>query len=209
MIQGISDNFDAHLNTQIGLKQTHSLATIITQFGNTEDGVSRKPIERLQKEQLSTITLEDIEVKIYRGEKKPSMQKEYSTVGVLPLKVFCHQVIIARRSKENDLNFIVPSLAKDDVPDYSGFNTKHSRSTGQSKKPKTNIRYRLLINKTPADRSTILTAMLHVETISQTAGQMYSVFTCDQQLYRITLDIIWENPECWRNFYPRIGGCIG
>ena len=46
LIQGISDNFDAHLSTQNGLKQTHSLATIITQFGNTGDGVSREPVGR-------------------------------------------------------------------------------------------------------------------------------------------------------------------
>ena len=98
------------------------------------------------------------------------------------------------------------SLTQDEVPDYSGLNTKHSRKTGQSKKPKTEIRYRPLINKTPTDPSTIVTAMIDVEAISQTAGQIYSVFTCDQQLYRITLDIIWENPERWRNFYPRIGG---
>ena len=79
------------------------------------------------------------------------MPKERSTVAVLPLKVLRHQVIIVGRSKENDLNFIVLSLTQDEVPDYNGFNTKHSRNTGQSKKPKTEIRYRLLINKTPAD----------------------------------------------------------
>ena len=69
----------------------------------------------------------------------------------------------------------------------------------ESKKPKTNIRYRPMIDKSQADRSTILTAMIDVETISQTAEQIYSVFTCDQQLYRITLDIIWEYPERWLN----------
>ena len=75
LIQGISDNFDAHLSTQNGLKQTHSLANIVTQFGNTGDGVSREPIERLRKEQLSTITLQDIEVKKYRGEKSIQCQR--------------------------------------------------------------------------------------------------------------------------------------
>ena len=32
------------------------------------------------------------------------------------------------------------------------------------------------------------------------------MFTCDQQLYRITLDIIWNEPEWWKNFYPHLGG---
>ena len=35
LIQGVTDNFDANLCTQNGLKQTHSLATIITQHCNS------------------------------------------------------------------------------------------------------------------------------------------------------------------------------
>ena len=38
------------------------------------------------------------------------------------------------------------------------------------------------------------------------AGQEFSVFTCDQQLFPVTLDIIWNEPERWRNFYPGVGG---
>ena len=37
LIQGISDNFDASLSTQNGMKQTHALATIITQHGGKND----------------------------------------------------------------------------------------------------------------------------------------------------------------------------
>ena len=57
-----------------------------------------------------------------------------------------------------------------------------------------------------------------VELVTTNAGQEVSVFTCDQQLYRVTLDIIWVNPEHWQNFYPQIdvmhwvmsfSGCIG
>ena len=38
LIQGISDNFDADLSTQNGIKQTHSLATIIVQNGDHPKG---------------------------------------------------------------------------------------------------------------------------------------------------------------------------
>ena len=73
-------------------------------------------------------------------------------------------------------------------------------------KQKTSVTYRPLINKTPSDPSTILTAMIDVEAVTTSAGQEVSVFTCDQKLYRVTLEIIWEDPQRWKNFYPRLGG---
>ena len=48
--------------------------------------------------------------------------------------------------------------------------------------------------------------MCKIEKESNDAGQTFSVFTCDQQLYRITMDIIWANQERWIDFYPRLGG---
>ena len=47
LIQGISDNFDASLSTQNGMKQTHALATIITQHGGKNE--SKLAIPRLKK----------------------------------------------------------------------------------------------------------------------------------------------------------------
>ena len=43
--------------------------------------------------------------------------------------------------------------------------------------------------------------MTYVELVTTNAGKEVSVFTCDQQLYRVTLDIIWTNPERWKTFY--------
>ena len=105
-------------------------------------------------------------MKKYRGQKKLLILKEYPTIGVLPLKVLYDQMIIVKRSKEADFNFIKWSLTENEVPDYHGFYTRNLRNTQQSTKPKTYIRYRLMINKTLVDPSTILTAMVDVETIS-------------------------------------------
>ena len=80
------------------------------------------------------------------------------------------------------------------------------RESGQSIKTKTKVIYKPLINKTPSDPLTILTAMCDVETTCEKSGQKESVFTCDQQLYRVTMDIIWNNPKRLNNFFPRIGG---
>ena len=38
------------------------------------------------------------------------------------------------------------------------------------------------------------------------AGQAITIFTADQQLYHVALDIIWSNPEKWSTFFVRLGG---
>ena len=127
LIQGISDNFDANLCTQNGLKQTHSLATIITQHPATENSSIRQPIPRLKKEKLSSVKIEDIKMQNHTGLKKPMMSARYASRGILPLKVLCHQAIIVKCSQENDFDFIKLSLTSEDVPDFNGFNMKKAR----------------------------------------------------------------------------------
>ena len=52
----------------------------------------------------------------------------------------------------------------------------------------------------------MLTAMIDVESKTNEAGQHVTVFTADQQLYRVALDIVWSDPARWVNFVPRLGG---
>ena len=85
-------------------------------------------------------------------------------------------------------------LTEPSVPDFAGYNTRKIRESGQLVQNKIKVIYRPLINKMPSDPSTILTAMCDVESASERAGQQVTVFTCDQQLYRVTIDIIWDDP---------------
>ena len=94
----------------------------------------------------------------------------------------------------------------DDIPDYHGFNTKLIRDSGQSLKPKTKLSFHPLLDKTPSDPSTILTAMVDAERITNRSGQEITIFTADQQLYRVAIDITLSDPDRWRFFIPRIGG---
>ena len=80
-------------------------------------------------------------------------------------------------------------------------------------KPKTKLVFQALIDKTPSDPSTILTAMhfthlliRHLQIITNDADQTITIFTLDQQLYKVVLDIIWSDTVRWKDFYPRIGG---
>ena len=165
LIQGVSDNVDANLSTQNGLKKTHSLTTVLLQCGNlTHVADSRSPIPRLKKEDLSSVELHEPKMQIFKGEKKPKMPPAFSKKGILPLNVLCNQAIMVSRSKYLDFQFVKDMVIQTSVPDFTGYNTKQTRESGQSTKPKTKVIYKPLINKTPSDPSNILTAMCGIET---------------------------------------------
>ena len=82
LIQAISDNFNANLSSQNGLKQTHSLATISTQNGNIL--TKRKLMPRLKKSDVSNVQLEEPQIHFYTGEKNPQM------LAFLPTGMFFH-----------------------------------------------------------------------------------------------------------------------
>ena len=124
LIQGISDNFDANLSTQNGLKQTHSLATIIVQHRDQPHTERRDPIPRLMKSELPTVELNEPELKIYKGQQKPSMPDSCAQRGVLPLKILCSQIINVNEAKTTDFQFIKDVLTEQSVPDFAGYNTR-------------------------------------------------------------------------------------
>ena len=121
--------------------------------------------------------------------------------------MLCNGVIMKGKATEDDFIFIKSSVKDDGTPDYNGFRTQQARETGRGTKYKTIITFKPLINKTPSDPSTVLTAMHEVEKVSNEAGQTFSIFTCDQQLYRVCVDIVWANPSRWANFFPVLAVC--
>ena len=66
--------------------------------------------------------------------------------------------------------------------------------------------YLLLIDKVPADPSTMMTSMVKTQKISENVGQQYVVFTAGQQLYRVALHVPWENQTDLSNIHLRLGG---
>ena len=134
------------------------------------------------------------------------MPVNFSLKGVLPLKVLCRQVVLVHEASEKDFEFIKKALTAESCPGFNGYNTREIRMSGKKAEPKTRVYYRPLIDKTPSDPSTVLTAMSDTERISNDAGQEVTVLTSDQQLYRVMVDIVWSNPTRWQLFVPRIGG---
>ena len=109
-------------------------------------------------------------------------------------------------AKEEDFEFIKRSFTNNKVPDYNSFNTEKTHHSGQSLKPKSKVVFTPLLDCTPSDPSTMLTTMAEAARITHEAGQSVTVFTADQQLYRVALDILWTYETRFTNFVPRIGG---
>ena len=59
---------------------------------------------------------------------------------------------------------------------------------------------------TPSDPDTICTAMLEAIRQTEQTGQTYTIFTADLALYKVSLNILWAEPQLYPNFIPRCGG---
>ena len=73
---------------------------------------------------------------------------------------------------------------------------------------RTDAIYLPLIDMPPAEYDIILTSMLQVKQLSEAAGQQFTVFTLDQQLYRYAVEIQWALPGLFplSTFFVRLGG---
>ena len=77
------------------------------------------------------------------------------------------------------------------TPEYGGFNTRLSREQCQSVQAATKAVYTPLIDMTPSDPDTMMTAMMEATRLTNDTGQSFTIFTADQQLYRVTVYITW------------------
>ena len=77
---------------------------------------------------------------------------------------------------------------------------------GHLPQPKTKVVCLPLIDMKPSDPDTMLTAMMRVKELTAQTGQTFSVLTCDQQLYRVAVQISWDQPETFKDMYFRLYG---
>ena len=63
-----------------------------------------------------------------------------------------------------------------------------------------------LINHTPNDPNTMLTTMNTATTMTKQIGQTTLPYTWDQQLYKICIDIIFNNMDRFVDLIPILGG---
>ena len=88
------------------------------------------------------------------------------------------------------------------IQDYS----RVARAEGLTANPPSRVTYTPLIDMKPSDPDTMLTAMVEAERLTQQIVQDIVVFTCDQQLYRVAVNISWAQPDRFHNMVLRLGG---
>ena len=117
-----------------------------------------------------------------------------------------------------DFKFFKCVVSDASTPEFGGFNTQYLREHDQSLNPGTKAMYTPLIDMLPSDPITMMTAMVEAQKLTRQTGQVYTVFTADQQLYRVMINILWVHPEMFHNFILRLGsmhmlmsfvGCVG
>ena len=129
-----------------------------------------------------------------------------ATKSVLNLTVLASQVVAASRARARDFQFLSQIVGPNPCPERNGFNSHLNRAEGHTITPATTCVYTPLIDMKPSDPDTMLTAMVEAERLEKSTGQYIVVFTCDQQLYKVAVNITWANPELFQNFVLRLGG---
>ena len=142
----------------------------------------------------------------YRGPKKPPMLTGSANKIILPLEIMTHTVIAKQRAMHNDFEFFKDVISSENIPEFNGYNTKLCRLAGLSVSPSNKAVYITLIDMPPVDHSTMMTALIKANRLTSEAGQEFTIFTCDQQLYRVSLQVIWAYPEQFSNVVLRLGG---
>ena len=208
LVQVVADNFDANISSPNGVQSTHALAILLTQPQQPDDQMKyeENKIKRLKKTEMSENVLPDVPVHYYEGPKKPEMPYHAATHSPLPLSILASQRISVDRARETDFQFLEDIISVPNTPEFGGYNTGCSRKQGHATKGRTKAVYLPLIDMAPAEPTTMLTAMVEAQKLTNSTGQVYTIFTNDQQLYRIVVNITWVYGEMFLNFIPRLGG---
>ena len=133
------------------------------------------------------------------------MPQSATLYSPLSLKAIAGQQVSVQTANAKDLQFMKDILG-DHTPEYNGYNTKLFREAKHSLKPETKCVYLPLLDMKPSDPDTICTAMNEAAKQTAKTDQMYTVFTTDLQLYKVTIDVLWSTPERFPNFISRLGG---
>ena len=188
-VQAVADNFDTTISSQDGKKQTHSLALLLTQPSGDEHIKEQLTFPKLKKTDIKNSDLPHVPIHSYSTPKKPSMPANALQRQVHSLNHLVHQEIIKRRGQQLDFEFVKSIATNPKTPEHSGYNTRYVRELGALKGKKTMAVHTPLIDQTPSDPTTIMTAMTEAKRITDTTGQKYTIFTCDQQPCKLLVDI--------------------
>lgn len=113
---------------------------------------------------------------------------------------------MVKGTSEVDFVFLQYVLLKEQCPEFHGYNTQLSREQGHKEEPKTKCVYQPLIDMKPSNPDTMMTAMVRAQELTFDTDQRFTLLTCDQQLYRVAVQVLRTHPEQFTEMYLRLGG---
>ena len=131
----------------------------------------------------------DTQVTRYHGPPKPAMPSNVALKSPQSLKLLCRRSISVRLATDKDCTFMEKILSEEPHPEFNGYNTQVCRESGALIKPSAYSTYQPLIDMKPSNPDTMMTALVEAQRLTKLSGQDFTVFTCDQQLYRVALHI--------------------
>ncbi len=124
----------------------------------------------------------------------------------LPNEFLKRQEACIKLAQDLDFEFLRDIATENFVPEYNGYMTERCRERGVAIQPMSVVEYQPLINAKPSDPSTVLTSMLQAKQVADTHAQKYVVMTGDLQIYRVMVQITWDDLEIFSSFFLRLGG---
>ena len=174
VIHIVVDNFDTEVHSQNCKLVYHVLAMMAGQ-ASTSHTPEMLTIPRISKKAMSHPIPYDQPLEPYEGSGHRPMPPPYALHQVPRLDLLCKKVVTTQRTLESDFDFLKKVITTPSCPEYNGYMTRKARKAGVSPEPAINRHYLPLINHTPSDPSTILTAMSKAMTISRNAGRFKDV----------------------------------
>ncbi|MCP3889476.1 MAG: hypothetical protein GY702_11490, partial [Desulfobulbaceae bacterium] len=210
----ICDSFDAEISSPNCKLCVHCLAIIMAQVQLPDNNNNRsiagpktpKTIKRQPMEDRAKPVDYEVQQETYDGPKKPPMPLDVALNQVPPLWLMVSHLILVQRAKENDFAFFKDMQIEANCPEYNGYKTSLVRQAGLVPEPKTEVAFLPLIDCLPAHHDTIKTAIVKGLTLVKAAGQESLIFTVDQQLYKVTIDILFHQPSYSKYVLPVLGG---
>ena len=200
LLQVVVDNFDVDISSRNCKLSTRCFVMIGTKNGNPPETLNQ-PFPRLKKENMKC-KLDDVhEANVVLWAKEAPM---IVPDGINDIEFKNLQFSSYNRATKIDFNFFHDILFKLCCPEYNDCSKLNRAENNIGEK--TTIAYMPLIDMPPADPTTIKTAMIQAKKISSSNGQEFLVFTCDQQLYRVSLQVLWDDPILCKTIFVRLGG---
>ncbi|KAG0716279.1 hypothetical protein GWK47_010093 [Chionoecetes opilio] len=210
LVQIIIDNFDTEISSQNCRLECHYMAMLATQYQahiNHLDGLDpNSTIPRLTKQEMKHPITCETPITVYKGSKKVNMPLAATNRFEMPEEHIASQAVSLARARDIDYSFLKDILFKEGTPEYNGYNTQICRETGMRPAPKTVVSYLPLLNMKPTDRTTVLTSITRGFEVTQNSNQDILVITADAAIYKIIVDISFQQPDLLDNMVALLGG---